>query len=271
MLGIIPQSPHNNAKQNHVHFIPLWPYAIWHRTSWSTLVQVMACCLTAPSHYLNQCWLNIHKILWNLLQGNIYLNTQDITPPVMFEIYTFDITATAPRGQHICVSKLTIICSDNGLSPGRHQAIIWANAEILLIGPLGTNFNEISIKIHTFSFKKICLKMSSGKWRPFCLGLNVLKFASTAANRTTSTPYFHYDSLSFSKLGHVSTLLQSSHYHFGEYLPLGSIMWGISLFQSCFNSLWPRDTIWWHRSGSTLAQCRQATSHYLNKCWLIIS
>ena len=75
---------------------------------------------------------------------------------------------------HICVGNLTIIGSDNGLSPGRRQAIIWTNAGILLIGPLGTNFSEIVIEIHTFSFKKIHLKMSSGKWRPFCLGLNVL-------------------------------------------------------------------------------------------------
>ena len=75
---------------------------------------------------------------------------------------------------HICVSKLTIIGSDNGLSPGRCQAIIWTNEGILFIGPLGTNFNETSIEIHTFSFKKIHLKMSSGKWRPFCLSLNVL-------------------------------------------------------------------------------------------------
>ena len=35
---------------------------------------------------------------------------------------------------HICVSKLITIGSDNGLLPGRHQAIIWTNAWILLIG-----------------------------------------------------------------------------------------------------------------------------------------
>ena len=75
---------------------------------------------------------------------------------------------------HICVNNLTNIGSDNGLSPGRRQAIIWTNAGILLIGPLGTNSNEIVIKIYTFSFKNIHLKMSSGKWWPFCLGLNVL-------------------------------------------------------------------------------------------------
>ena len=57
---------------------------------------------------------------------------------------------------------------------GRCQAIIWTNAGILLIGPLGTNFNEILIEINTFSSKKIHFKLSSGKWRPFCLDLNVL-------------------------------------------------------------------------------------------------
>ena len=75
---------------------------------------------------------------------------------------------------HICVSKLTIICSDNGLSPGRRQAIIWTNAGLLLIGPLGTNFSEILIDILTFSFKKMRLKVSCAKRRTFCLGLNVL-------------------------------------------------------------------------------------------------
>ena len=78
------------------------------------------------------------------------------------------------RVTHICVSKLASIVSDNGLSPGRRQAIIWTNAGILLIGPLGTNFSEILIEIHTFSIKKMRMKVSSVKRRPFCLGLNVL-------------------------------------------------------------------------------------------------
>ena len=78
------------------------------------------------------------------------------------------------RVTHICVSKLTIIGSDNGLSPERRQAIIWNNAGILLIGLLGTNPSQIGIWIQTFSFKNMHLKVSSAKWRPFCLGLNVL-------------------------------------------------------------------------------------------------
>ena len=43
---------------------------------------------------------------------------------------------------HILVSDLTIIGSDNSLSPGRRQAIIRIDPGILLVGPLGTNFIE---------------------------------------------------------------------------------------------------------------------------------
>ena len=75
---------------------------------------------------------------------------------------------------HTCNGNLTIIGSDNGLAPSRCQAIIWTNDGILLIWTLRTNFNEILNEIHTFSFKKIHLKMSSAKWLQFCLSLNVL-------------------------------------------------------------------------------------------------
>ena len=64
---------------------------------------------------------------------------------------------------HIFVNKFTTIGSDNGLSPGRRQAIIWTNAGILLIEALGTNFSEILSQIQTFSFKKMYLNMTSTK------------------------------------------------------------------------------------------------------------
>ena len=91
------------------------------------------------------------------------------------------------RMTHICVSKLAIIGSDNGLSPGRHQAIIWTNARILLIGPLGTNFSAILIEIYTFLFKKMHLKMSSRKCRPFlswsqCVNTNIAQAAGAMAS-----------------------------------------------------------------------------------------
>ena len=71
---------------------------------------------------------------------------------------------------HIYIANLPIIGSDNGLSPDLRQAIIWSNAEILLIGSLGTNLSEISVKIQNFLFMKMHLKMSSGKSFPVCQG-----------------------------------------------------------------------------------------------------
>ena len=50
-----------------------------------------------------------------------------------------------------CVANLAIIGSNNGLSPGRCQVIIWTNDEMLLIVPWG---KQILIEIYTFSFKK---------------------------------------------------------------------------------------------------------------------
>ena len=76
---------------------------------------------------------------------------------------------------HICASDLTIAGSGDGLSPGRHQATIWTNYGIFLIGSLGTNFREILIEIHTFSFEKMHFELSSAKWHPFCLWFNVLR------------------------------------------------------------------------------------------------
>ena len=68
---------------------------------------------------------------------------------------------------HICIG------SYNGMSSGRCQVITWTNAGILLTELLGINFSEISIGIHTFLFRKMYLKMSSAKWCPFLIGLNV--------------------------------------------------------------------------------------------------
>ena len=87
------------------------------------------------------------------------------------------------RVTYIYVGELTIIGSDNGLSPGRRQAIIRTNAGILLIEPLGTNFSEILIGIQRFSFTKenalenVICEMASILSRPQCV-----KFKAGLAN-----------------------------------------------------------------------------------------
>ena len=108
---------------------------------------------------------------------------------------------------HICVNKILIIGSDNGLSPDRHQAIIWTNAGILVIWPLGTNFSEIPIEIQIFSFKKMCFKISSAKWRLFCLGLNVLKHLLVPITHSLSLFrhwFFFFNQCVLNKFIHVS-------------------------------------------------------------------
>ena len=70
--------------------------------------------------------------------------------------------------------KKTIIDSDNGLLPVQRHTIIWTNVGLSSFGPLGRDFSEIAIKIPQFLFKKMSLEMSSAKWWPFCLSLNVL-------------------------------------------------------------------------------------------------
>ena len=117
-----------------------------------------------------QIWIKIWKIIngigtwvslcYVLISGEILetswryeavgsKETNGLPPPLDIDGLTY-----WGRVTHICVSELTIIGSDNGLSPGWHLAIIWTNARILLIGPLGTNLNEILIEIHTFHSRK---------------------------------------------------------------------------------------------------------------------
>ena len=115
-------------------------------------------------HETGAVWWSVHSLL--RFCGNWHKN--------MFRRVSRHIISLRPGDSYICVGNLTTIGADNGLSPGRRHAIIWTNAAILLIGPLWTNFSEILIEIPTFSFQKMRLKASSGKWRPFCLGLNML-------------------------------------------------------------------------------------------------
>ena len=67
-------------KENiYIYFYWLWPSdAIWWDRTWSTLVQIMACDLTAPNHYLKLCWLIVSEILWHSHEGIFTGNTQDI-------------------------------------------------------------------------------------------------------------------------------------------------------------------------------------------------
>ena len=101
------------------------------------------------THLLMKCSLK-----WILLKTAVYFFKFSKQTPNSSPMAHLTLTHWG-QVTHICISKLTIVGSDNGLSPGRRQAIIWTNAGILVTGPLGTNFSEILIELHTFSFTKM--------------------------------------------------------------------------------------------------------------------
>ena len=160
-------------------------------TQWGRVTQV---CVNKPTIIGSDNGLSpgrCQAILWIsagiLLIGHLKTNFSEILIEIRTSLFKkmhlnmlsgkwrpFCLNPLRPSDAYICVSKLTIIGSDNGLSPGRRQATIWTNAGILLIRTLGTNFSEILGEIHSFSFSKMHLKMSSAKWRLFGLGLNEL-------------------------------------------------------------------------------------------------
>ena len=79
--------------------------AIWRQWSWTTLAQVMACCLTAPSHYLNQCWLIIRGVLWHTSESSFAGIAQGIDSGYEFEKDILKNIFKSPRGQWVKVCR----------------------------------------------------------------------------------------------------------------------------------------------------------------------
>ena len=150
----------------------MWPSdAIWCHRTWSTLVQVMACwhqiiiCTNVDLSSMRSCGIHLRAIS----QERLKISMLDISLKIINLILQPHLPGNNElthwgRVTHICVSKLTIIGSDNGLSPGRRQAIIWTNAGILLIRTLGTNFSEILSAIKN----GVCEMASILSW-PWCV------------------------------------------------------------------------------------------------------
>ena len=95
---------------------------------------------------------------------------------------------------HMCVGELTIIGSDNGLSPGRCQAIIWTNAGILLIRCLGKNSVKFKWNPYIFiqenAIENVVWKMAAILSRPQCV--NIAKGLLPAWAKALSGPMLTY-------------------------------------------------------------------------------
>ena len=103
---IWPSNPHPTNSW----FNSLWPSdAIWRHRSRSTLAQVMACCLTASSHYLHQYWLIISKVYWHSYEGNFARDTLAINHMNWCENYPSKISFKSPRDQWVKITSDTTI------------------------------------------------------------------------------------------------------------------------------------------------------------------
>ena len=130
--------------------------------------------LTAPSFY----WTNIDFSSRRFFGIHLATISQQVFK-LLFCLYVllkllpripwFNELTHWGRVTHICVSKLTINVSKNGLSPDRRQIIIWANAGILLMRPPGTDSDRILIEIHRFSLKKMHLEVAAILYLPQCV------------------------------------------------------------------------------------------------------
>ena len=176
MWHLLDMEPFNNFHKTtigkccffYLFFIPdMFTSLVWKKrlTHWGGVTHISG---LSPDILKMESWTNM-RLAANIIIKDIIHIFASICKSCIF-CWWDDVIASTD----ICISKLTIIGPDNGLSPNRRQAIIWTSAGILLIRTLGTNFSEILSEILTFSFMKMHLKMLSGRWWQFCLCLNVL-------------------------------------------------------------------------------------------------
>ena len=91
---------------------------IWHgNRTWSTSAQVMACCLTAPIHHMNQCWLNIREVLWHLSESNFTGNIGDTFLICVVNSSTYGNHIFPLRG-HWCLLDMLRVCVTSYINLG---------------------------------------------------------------------------------------------------------------------------------------------------------
>ena len=149
-------------------------YGINHGTMWEHVAYFIYLKIYfQPYEDLNALSMSISQYCFRQWLGVI--SVRPSLPTYTYSLLTLSLEEVTHWGRvmHIYVSKLSIIGSDNGLLPGRCQAVTWSNADLLLIGPLGTNFSEIFNWNSNISIQgnvlendvcKLAAILSRGKW-----------------------------------------------------------------------------------------------------------
>ena len=135
-------------------------------------------------------WVN-NQNAGDLRRHHAHYDVTLIWPSLHVILNRFIFSTNWGRVTHICVSNVTIIDSDNGLAPGRGQAIIWTDARILLIRTWGTNFSEILRSQNSYIFiqenllENVVCKMAYISSGPHCIRLDCICLTTTRVLRDT--------------------------------------------------------------------------------------
>ena len=127
----------------YISFNSLWPSdAIWRHISGSTLAQVMACCLTAPSHYLNQCWLIISEVRWQSPGDN---STKSTPAFISWKVTYLNFHSNLPG-----VNKLIVYCC----------AVHWDRYK-------WPPFCRLHLRFFAFVYEHVCCFLFEFHWKVF--------------------------------------------------------------------------------------------------------
>ena len=138
---------------------------------------------------MDQCWLIISKVQWHSSECNSTRETSVTSHWNYLENYLSKILFQSPRGQWVNIltwmqflqasmdihlthwGRMTYMRQQDKPSMVHimvwHQAIIWTNAGILLIRPLGTNFKEFQSQFIHFHSRKCIWKCCLGNYGHF--------------------------------------------------------------------------------------------------------
>ena len=212
-----------------ITFNSLWPNdAIWRQRSGSTLAQVIACCLTAPSHYPNQCWLIIREFQWNSPEGN-FMRLSEIPllsiKKIWLKITISKISFNFPRGQWVKIWLVLSPCRTPNGSP------------VTLRARSSSEPRQRSPSWHPPSGEGRRLKRASSKVSPAEDGTSVTQALSACRKALQEAETREKEAVAAKD--DLQTQVRAG--TTAEWLLI------------CFYS-WPSDAIWWHKPGSTMPQ-----------------
>ena len=135
---VVSRSPETQGNVSQL-IVAWWCYML--TRSGSTLAQIMTCCLTAPSHYLNKCLLIIRMILCHSPKGNSTGNAHEINHCNTFENCTFKIKALSPMAADDLATQGARASAAMVLSYHAWNCPAWARNGIMISPPVRQHVN----------------------------------------------------------------------------------------------------------------------------------